>query len=332
MNEQTLYLNLLKGAIIGNLPYANYLATSYANLIKHGKIVNETKANIYPELIFYYGDMMDSKEENELEELLQNPDSQPLYKRLMLVESQYEDYFIEMISERRKTVERIYEDVTNRSNITISDDEILAIKRAESLKKAFDVGLVWKKIQRNENEAIKNLYAQTFQKVNHHILQNSGDEEDSLDIWSNVQAEFKRKLTKLPEEKGYFQWRPVANNLIEKASIITFFIKICTMRWLDVLRKKKNENEHQKNILNEYLQDECESYDDDGNDFLKNRIRIAIEQLRIPCQKIVTGKWFGGEFGEGLTSRELSPLINYSPGTIDNLHGGCLDDLRKLLN
>jgi DNA-directed RNA polymerase specialized sigma24 family protein len=333
MNEQTLYINLLKGAVIGTLPYANSLATSYADLIKNGKIVKEKKANIYPELIFYYGDMMDGEEEKELENLLQNTDNQTLCERLSNVESQYEDYFIEMISERRKIVERIYQDVTNRSNIAINDDEILAIKKSESLNNAFDAGQIWKKIQRNENDAIKNLYTQTYQKVNHHILQNSGDEEDSVDIWSETQAEFRRKLNHSPDDKGYYQWRPVSNNSEEKASILTFFIGICRMRWRDILRMKNKIEAKEDDVISEFYQQEIGNDLDDfyEQEHLKNRIRTAIKQLLNPCQEIVLGKWFGGEFGEGLTSKDLALQLNYKAGTIDNLHRGCLENLREIL-
>jgi RNA polymerase sigma factor (sigma-70 family) len=201
------------------------------------------------------------------------------------------------------------------------------------LQKATDAGEVWKKIQRNENDAIKNLYTQTYQKVNHHILQNSGEEEDSVDIWNRTQTEFRRKLNKNPDDKGYYQWRPVSNHAIEKASILTFFIRICRMRWLDVLRMKDKIDTREEEVLSEFYQQENGNDLDDfyEQEHLKNRIRTAIKKLLNPCQEIVLGKWFGGEFGEGLTSKDLALQINYRAGTIDNLHRGCLDNLREIL-
>lgn len=332
MTEQTLYTRLLKGAIIGTLPYADSLAESYANMIENGKINYENKPNIFSELILYYGDMLEEEEERDLSDLLKSANKQALTERLNNLERDYREYFLELISERREKVEIVYQDITQREKITIEDEEIISIKKAESLTDASSAGSVLKKIVRNENEAIMHLYQETFAKINHHISLNSGTRDDAGDIWSKSSIEFRKKLDKIPKEKGYYEWRPAKNKFLNNASIYTFYIGICIRRWLDELRKRKIEiNPKNSDLLIELSKENSETEDFYEKEHLKFRIRAAIKKLDKTCQKIINGRWFGGPFGEGLSSKELALETGLSEGYINNKHKSCLEQLREIL-
>lgn len=332
MTEQTLYTGLLKGAIIGTLPYANSLAETYANMIENGRINYENKPNIFSELILYYGDMLEEEEERDLSVLLKSTNKQALTERLNNLERDYREYFLELISERREKVEIVYQDLTQREKIIIEDEEIKSIKKAESLADANSAGNILKKIARNENEAIMHLHQETFAKINHHIIQNSGTGDDAGDIWSKSSIEFRKKLDKRPREKGYYEWRPAKSKALNNASIYTFFLGICIRRWLDELKKRKVEiNPKNSDLLIELSKENSETEEFYEQEYLKFKIRIAIQKLGETCQKIINGRWFGGPFGEGLSSKELATETGLSEGYINNKHKSCLEQLREIL-
>lgn len=332
MTEQALYTVLLKGSNIGSLPFADSLAITYTDMIEKGSIQNFTK--IFPDLIYYYGDMMEEADEQEMENILQSSDKQAVSQKLRALEKDYGEYFLDLISERRENVERIYQDITQRTNKVMSDDEIVAIKKAESMADVSEAGRIWKAIVKKENIAIHFLYQNTIEQTRHYILQNSGDEDNAKDNWNKTQLELNKKLKKAPNTEGYYEWRPTTTVFTESTSIQTFFYKISKMRWLDILRSRKREEQVYQDALigKDYEALSIEEYEKrEANDALRLKLETAIAQLGNRCPEILMGKWFGGQYGDGLTSKELAQQINLSSGTIDNRHKGCLDDLRIIL-
>jgi RNA polymerase sigma factor (sigma-70 family) len=332
MDEHTLYTSLLKGSNIGSLPFADSLASIYSDMIERGSLQNFTA--IFPNLIYYYGDMMEESEEQEIERILQKTDRQIISQKLRKLEGNYGEYFLELISERRETVERIYQDITQRTNKVMADKDIIAIKKAESMADPVEAGRIWKAIVKNENSAIHFLYQNTIGQIKHHILQNNGDEDDAHDNWHKTQLEFTKKLKKVPNDEGYYEWRPTTSSSTESTSIQTFFYKISKMRWLDFLRSRKREEEVYKDALihkNDEVSATEEYESREANDMLRLKLEKAITKLENRCPEILMGKWFGGQYGDGLTTKELSQQINLAVGTIDNRHRGCLEDLKAIL-
>ena len=332
MTEQILYTGLLKGAIVGNLTYANALAEIYATQISNGKLTQQSIPTIKSSIIEHYGVLMDQEEENSFEKLLFNPDKQMIINYLISLEKGYQEYFLDIISERRAKVEIVYQDVTERTQLNIKDDEVIAIKIAESNQDYCSAWKVCKQIKHNEIKSIDEFYFQTNDKVNHIVENNSGNEEQSAEIWINTFNEFRKKLMKIPTQKGYYEWRPIDRGKQKKATVYTFFIGMCYLRWLDFLRRKKISIVQKPDFIDdEYLQSHDEINDFYEKDDVKFIIKNAIEKLLSPCKEIIKSKWFGGAFGEGLSTKESSKEINLSVGYINTVHQKCLDQLREIL-
>ncbi len=334
MNDLTLYTKLLKGANIGSLSFANSLATTYSKMIENGDILPQNRLNIYGELIGFYGTMMEESEEKDLENLLQNADNQKTVSHLKLLDANYTDYFLELISERRERIEIIYEDVSKRIKIAMIDDEITEIKKAESLSDFTLAGEIWKKIAKNENIAIQELKHETQKSLVNYMAKNSGNEEDAKDIWAEAQSEFRKILGKLPHESGFYQWQSSNDKDEKTASIKTFFFRICKMRWLDELRRLKRIDNKQGNIIKRYYEpiEEDSLNEKHEKEYISRQVRFAITKLQAKCQKIIIPKWFGGKNGEVLSSKELSSAIGYAVGTIDNNYKNCLQELKTIWN
>jgi hypothetical protein len=335
MNEQTLYTSLLKGVIIGKLSYANSLATYYSKWLVEREIDSRLKPKIIDDLKVYYGDIMEPDEESEMEDLFKQTDKNSLISFLKNLEENYNPHFLNLIAKRRNKVDTVYTDVFDRTKVVIEDDDVHEIKLAESNKNASLAGTVWKKITENERKAITYFYQQSFSKINHLVVNNSGDEDDASDIWAKSQCEFSLKLEKMPRETGYYEWRPLDNEEKIKTSIFTYFYRICNCRWLDVLRKRKDEVTNIDEIVNfegfeeeEYLEIILE---EDLNFRPSPKILKAISQLPESCQKIIVGKHFGGTMGTGLTSKALSLESGLAIGYINNIHKSCLDKLGDII-
>ena len=319
---------------MGNLRYADNLATRVADLIEKANPPGANIAAFTSDLIYYYGDMLEEHEEQALESAAILEGNPALPDLLRALEAKYAGYFLEMLSGRREKVETVYNDVTARSNVLIDDEDIHSIKRCESLGEAEDAGNIFKKILRHEKDATIELYRKSIHQVESHVVKNSGEKDEAPELWSVAQCEFRRKLDKKPADKGYYQWRPADAGVFVKTSIFTYFMSICHYRWLDFLRKKATEHRHQKKMYEELKSDYHDQavYVPGEESDLRSSIVEAIEQLSKPCREVVTGKWFGGDYGDGLSSKELAVRIGYSPGSIDNLHPGCLKKLRLILN
>jgi RNA polymerase sigma factor (sigma-70 family) len=325
MNELTVYMQLLKGANIGNLSFANNIATAYSKLIERSEVPPQGMAKIYAEIIGFYGSILEEDEEEYFKKVLQNNESQLIIDFLRLLDVRYADYFLEMISERRETVEIVYEDVSKRVKIAMSDEEIVAIKKAESLLDIVLASNLWKKITVNERNAIIELKKATKDNLIKYLLQKFGSREDTEDVWIEAQVAFRKNLTKLPHEKGFYQWRPIDSPDAPAASIKTYFLTICRNKWVDSLRKVKalgNISELPNELSD--MKYENPQYE---REYLSRKMKFAISKLPEKCQKIIVPKWLGGKNGEVLSSKELSVVTGYAIGTIDSNHKKCLQQL-----
>jgi hypothetical protein len=334
MNEQTLYKSLLEGAIIGKINYADRLATLYANMIKKHEISPKNHTHIFERVILFYGDMLEQEEEEELRLGLTAWNIEVIITKLKVIEEIYSSYFLELISEGREKIEIIYQEVNERiGNACFDLTNVTEIKKAESLKDIELAGEAWKKIVKNENIATLKLYEKTHHSIQHYVFEKYGSKTESDDIWYSSFLEFRKKLNKGIQEEGYYRWEGTKQNHDERASITSFFIMICQRRWLSKIEKiMKNNNSSDKEVnIDEQEFDRYLAGEEDSQELLKYKMVKAISKLKTICQEIINGKWFGGEFGERISSKELALKIGYSEGYINNQHPKCLDDLKAVL-
>lgn len=84
-------------------------------------------------------------------------------------------------------------------------------------------------ILRNDNLILQYIYKNFFYKINFFIKKNSGDDEDSNDIFQEAIIILYRKLK--------------ANDLVLDCSFETYLYSVCRFLWLKQLEKRKNERE-----------------------------------------------------------------------------------------
>ncbi len=339
MTEEILYTSLLKGAIIGDLPYANYMAYGYAKQIKNNQLLGQNIQTIYNKLIINYGNLLEEKEEEDLELLLQSSDKQPIIDYLLYLEEIYNPYFLRLISKRCHEVQLVYDNITSRiKSWHFEDKEIKDLKTAESSGDFDLAGSIYKKIESNNNSAIIELHEKTEHPVEHYIKSRNGTKEDSDATWSTAFSSFSKRLKIIPHKPiivGFYEWRPIDTDKQQKATIFTYFIEICHHKWIDEVRRRTR-------IARREVEGLSDNYPilggsiDEINDFydfedLKFRLRRAIDRLGDTCKKIINSKYFGGKFGDGQTSKETAQEIGIVAGTIDNKHPKCLEELRRLM-
>jgi len=84
-------------------------------------------------------------------------------------------------------------------------------------------------ILRNDNLILQYIYKNFFYKINFFIKKNSGDDDDSNDIFQEAIIIIYRKLK--------------ANDLVLDCSFETYLYSVCRFLWLKQLEKRKNERE-----------------------------------------------------------------------------------------
>ena len=334
MTEQTLYTDLLKGSIIGRLSYANYVATGYADEMAKGDVNLQNKRLIFEEIKRFYGDMMEKEEEDELAELLQNNVKKAI-EYLKQLDKDYVSYFLEILSNQRKEVETIYNEISDRVKIVIKDDKITEIKIAESKEDLLMAGKAWREIVVDDINAIYCLHKNTYSKIQHELRAKTQQNIDT-DIEHLVDkgmVEFKKKLTYPPKTKGYFEYRPNKENELHKSSVCNYFITLCVQRGLDFLRRI---SKHSDSILYEWYGEpnkQNHAFEDiEAQESQTAKIKYAINSLKRACKEIILGKYYGGLEGKVLSSIELSNNTGYAVGYINNEHKDCLKQLREILS
>jgi RNA polymerase sigma factor (sigma-70 family) len=336
MTEEILYTSLLKGAIIGDLPYANYMAYGYAKQIKNEQFPRHQIPFLFDKLKYYYGYLLEKEEEDDLELLLQSPEKQPIIDYLLYLEDIYNPYFLRLISKRCHEVQLVYDNIASRiKSWHFEDKEIKELKSSESKNDFYLAGNTYKKINTDNEFAIRELHKTTEHSVDFYVMKNSGNKEDSDDVWCVTFSKFVEILQRMPSplnKPKFYEWRPTDTETHPKAKVSTYFIGISQNKWKDELRRRKTQTTHEAKTVYEIDPD---SYDDinDYYDFedLKYRLKKAIERLGDTCKKIIKSKYFGGELGDGLSSKETAQEIGLTVGTIDNKHPKCLEELRLLM-
>lgn len=324
MNEQQLYTSLLKGANIGQLPCADSYAETNAQALGKTTFTEERMEILYTRVIQDYGVLMEEEEEEEFKKLTESRDQKKIAGFLADLEKGYREYFIDLVSDRRKRVELVLEELSGRTQLFIHDEDITQIKKAEAQKSYPEVWRTYKTIRQADEKGSRLLYMETRSSVANYVRMNSGNDDDAVDIWSVGFHEFRKKLCKRPGEPGYYQWRPVTTEKEEKASIKTYFIRICRMRWLDVLRRISP-------------QAGTESPDDhDGlrgteeEEEMREMFSRAIAKLDEKCRKIVHAKFYGGNDGEGLSRKEIAQETGMKISYISKNQQECIAKLTKL--
>ena len=84
-------------------------------------------------------------------------------------------------------------------------------------------------ILRNDNLILQYIYKNFFYKINFFIKKNSGDDDDSNDIFQEAIIIIYRKLK--------------SNDLVLDCSFETYLYSVCRFLWLKQLEKRKNERE-----------------------------------------------------------------------------------------
>ncbi|WP_163717948.1 RNA polymerase sigma factor [Mangrovibacterium lignilyticum] len=84
-------------------------------------------------------------------------------------------------------------------------------------------------ILRNDNLVLQYIYKNFFYKINFFIKKNSGDDDDSNDIFQEAIIIIYRKLK--------------ANDLVLDCSFETYLYSVCRFLWLKQLEKRKTERE-----------------------------------------------------------------------------------------
>lgn len=325
MDEKSIYISLLKGAVFEPLSINDTVIKSIIDELDASQTIDYDL--VYNQIISTYGDLLEPSQEQELLEHIHKLDDKRIRQMLGYIQTLYPIYFIEQLATRRKQIENIYQEISER-NILIEDDEITALKKIESTQD-FELGkIVFRKIKIQDNKAIIALHDESYAKIENHILGNSGNKLDAEEHWSDCFLEFRTKLRRKPSEKGYYAWRKKGIKTNKEAALITFFIGICKNRWIDKLRKRPDIN---ISFIENYFFDERYDLDYDFDAYddklqLLSQLKEAIEKLSKTCQNIIKGKWL-----DELKSKELSQKIGLSTGYIDNEHVRCIKQLQKLM-
>jgi hypothetical protein len=323
MTEQTLYTDLLKGSIIGRLSYANYIATGYADKIAKEDVNLQNKLSIFEEIKRFYGDMMEEEQEDELATLLKSDNNYATVEYLKKLDKDYVGYFLEILSNYRKEVETIYNEISDRVKIVIKDDGITEIKKAESKEDLSMAGKAWREIIVNDITAIYCVHENTYPKIQYELR---GKTQQNIDtdieyLVDRGMVEFKKKLTYPPKTKGYFEYRPTKEIQLSKSSVCNYFITLCLRRGQDFLRKIEKHNDR---IAHEWYCD----FGSEDNDELIAKVKIAIKSLRKVCQKIFLGRYFGSTEGKLLSYKELAEIYDCTPGYLNNEYSTCKEELK----
>ncbi len=84
-------------------------------------------------------------------------------------------------------------------------------------------------ILRNDNLVLQHIYKNFFYKINFFVKKNSGDDDDSNDVFQEAIIIIYRKLK--------------ANDLVLDCSFETYLYSVCRFVWLKQLEKRKTERE-----------------------------------------------------------------------------------------
>jgi len=163
-------------------------------------------------------------------------------------------------------------------------------------------------ISRRDDSTFQWLYEHNYQMIKSMVLNNSGTEEDAVDVfqegmialWVNVR-------------KGSFQ-------LTETAKISTYFFRLCSNLWISRLRKKK------LTVISEDKADLSNIAEDAADLESYERIKLieeGIKSLGDNCQRIL--KLF---YYKKASIREIALQLNLTEKSAKNGKYRCLQKLK----
>jgi len=129
-------------------------------------------------------------------------------------------------------------------------------------------------ILRNDNLVLQYIYKNFFYKINFFIKKNSGDDDDSNDIFQEAIIIIYRKLK--------------SNDLVLECSFETYLYSVCRFLWLKQLEKRKTEREK--------IQDNHEFHEDIYDNTFEATVEMNekyrlyqkhFKNLGTDCQKIL---------------------------------------------
>jgi RNA polymerase sigma factor (sigma-70 family) len=143
-----------------------------------------------------------------------------------------------------------------------------------------------------DNEVLDYLYVNMKEPITKFIKLNNGSDEDSSDIIQDTLLIFL--------EKDDYKFET-------KANAIAFLVTIASRRWIDKLRRKKNESL----AFQEFADDSSKIRYSYQNSFELNIVDLkeALEELSVECRNILREFYFEQE---ELSLKEISEKYSYS--------------------
>ena len=147
-------------------------------------------------------------------------------------------------------------------------------------------------ILRNDNLILQHIYKNFFYKINFFIKKNSGDDEDSNDVFQEAIIIIYRKLK--------------ANDLVLDCSFETYLYSVCRFLWLKQLEKRKTEREkiQDNHDFNEDIYDNSFETTVDMNEKYK-LYQKHFKNLGKDCQKILQ------LFFDKVSLRQIAQMMGY---------------------
>lgn len=165
-------------------------------------------------------------------------------------------------------------------------------------------------LKSNRNEALREVYKNVYPSIKSYILNNSGSEEESKDIFQEAMIVFYQKAVK--------------DDFHLSAAIKTFVFAVAKNLWLKKLRdtKKTTALENYDNVIAE---------DPDGEGRSKAQEKVHLELVRHlnalgdPCKKLLVYYYYDKK-----SMDDISNLMGYSnSNSAKNQKYKCLQRLRK---
>ncbi len=147
-------------------------------------------------------------------------------------------------------------------------------------------------ILRNDNLILQHVYKNFFYKINFFIKKNSGDDEDSNDVFQEAIIIIYRKLK--------------ANDLVLDCSFETYLYSVCRFLWLKQLEKRKTEREkiQDNHDFNDDIYDNSFETTVDMNEKYK-LYQKHFKNLGKDCQKILQ------LFFDKVSLRQIAQMMGY---------------------
>ena len=182
-------------------------------------------------------------------------------------------------------------------------------------RKASDIEIL-NGLQQEESWAYKALYEDFFKLVNSYVTRNSGNQEDSKDIFQDTIIALHRLITK----KDFV--------LKENTKLSTLIFAIAKRLWLSKIRGSKLK------LINEDIGNMDYQFQSDEEEIVKKReietvhvmIKEKFEELGQECRQLLNLYYFKKE-----KMKKIAEVMNYSEGFVRVKKNRCMNELKKML-